>query len=197
MLLDGKRVVESYDDEGNPIYKQLILSKEDGWKGSFDKINPNALTQGRYSVEEDSDYFAPLIKENPGESEVQIQLKISYSKEYRPFGSTSNSVVSTERLSFDLDFGTVLIHLFVDGVEKEAQTFRVMQHPIFEEIKFIDTNFPLVFGKDNENPLILPLQNGKLNVEYYDQYDISNGQLNYNSISNEMNLVEPPYIFPE
>ncbi|WP_419775375.1 hypothetical protein WJ437_03045 [Ignavigranum ruoffiae] len=35
LLKDGKKVVESYDQDGKPVYRQLILNKENQWQGRF------------------------------------------------------------------------------------------------------------------------------------------------------------------
>lgn len=64
LLKDGKRVK---DKDGNDRY--VILSKENGWKGNFDKL-PFFELEGmefeKYWVKEDSEIFIPLVtrKEN-------------------------------------------------------------------------------------------------------------------------------------
>ena len=126
LLLDGKRIVDSIDENGNPVYKKLTLSADKGWKGSFEKLNPGALAAGRYSLEEDSDTFAPEFinkKEN-------FKIRIGYADDYREEGQAENEVTSTAGhfhpyvyKNKDGSYNGVKLNLYLDGKKLDTKEF--------------------------------------------------------------------------
>lgn len=135
LLLDGKRVVEGYDEDGKPVYKKLTLKASDGWKGSFQKLDPKALAAGKYTLEEDSDHFAP---EFINKKETFI-IRIGYASKYHEEGQPDNYETFTTG-HFDSDIykkedGTyrdVKLNLYLDGKKIQEGTFHftVRKHPI-------------------------------------------------------------------
>lgn len=135
LLLDGKRVVESYDEDGKPVYKKLTLKAEDGWKGSFRQLDPKALAAGKYTLEEDSDRFAP---EFINKKETFI-IRIGYASEYHEEGQPDNYYQSTKdhfpQVNYKNADGTyrdIKLNLYLDGEKVQEGTFHftVRKHPI-------------------------------------------------------------------
>ena len=135
LLLDGKRVIESIDEDGNPVYRKLTLTAAKGWKGRFEKLNPQFLAAGRYSLEENSDAFVPAWvnkKEN-------FKIRIGYANEFREEGMLENQVTSTWRhfrseiyKNEDGTYRDIKMNLYLDGVlvGEGAFTFQVRQSPV-------------------------------------------------------------------
>ncbi|WP_072470151.1 Cna B-type domain-containing protein [Urinicoccus massiliensis] len=126
LLLDGKRIVEGYDDKGHPIYKKLTLTAKDNWEGSFEKLDPKALSAGKYTLEEDSDIFAPeFIKK-----EDKFKIRIGYAYDYREEGMAENESASTGGhfkgyvyKNADGTYRGVKLNLYLDGEKVDTQEF--------------------------------------------------------------------------
>lgn len=136
MLLDGKRVIEGYAEDGNPIYKKITLTAEGEWKGSFKNLDPNALAAGRYSIEEDSDLFAPEIINKEKEKFI---IRIGYANEYHEEGQPDNSYYLTNRhfpsenyKNKDGTYNDVKLNLYLDGkkIQEGVFHFTVRENPI-------------------------------------------------------------------
>lgn len=164
-----------------PIYRELVLAKSDGFKGTFDKLNPLALLQGRYTLEEeDLGLYAPLIKFKP--TEDKIQFNIYYPDSYHEFGQSNPNINISTYDHFQGELGDVKLHLYIDGKHRETQKFIVR--------KYVDEDYGLVyydmeksadFGMDDDNPIVLPLQGGNLPVVTYDVVSTNGtGQTEYN-----------------
>ena len=135
LLLDGKRVVESYDEDGKPVYKKLTLKAADGWKGSFQKLDPKALAAGKYTLEEDSDRFAPEFINK----KEKFIIRIGYASKYHEEGQPDNyETFTTGHFDSDLyknkdgTYRDVKLNLYLDGKKIEEGTFHftVRQNPI-------------------------------------------------------------------
>ncbi|MDQ0508776.1 hypothetical protein QO008_001237 [Peptoniphilus ivorii] len=137
LLLEGKRVVDSFDEKGKPIYKKLTLKAEDEWKGSFKKLDPKALAEGKYSLEEDSDIFAP---EWINKKEKFI-VRIGYADDYHEEGQDDNVVTTTGGhfkshiyKNGDGTYKNIKLNLFLDGeiVDTQEFTFTVDYMPDYD-----------------------------------------------------------------
>lgn len=136
LLLDGKRIIESYDKDGNPVYKKLTLTAAGKWKGSFKKLDPNALAAGKYTIEEDSDIFAPEIINKEKEKFI---IRIGYANEYHEEGLPENSYYLTNRhfpsenyKNEDGTYNDVKLNLYLDGekIQEGAFHFTERENPI-------------------------------------------------------------------
>ena len=136
LLLDGKRVIEGYDDDGNPIYKKLTLNAEGEWKGIFKNLDPNALAAGKYALEENSDVFAPEIINREKEKFI---IRIGYANEYHEEGQPENSYYLTNRhfpsenyKNKDGTYNDVKLNLYLDGkkIQEGVFHFTVRENPI-------------------------------------------------------------------
>ena len=135
LLLDGKRIVDGYDENGKPIYKKLTLKAEDGWKGTFKKLNPKALSAGKYTLEEDSDIFAPEFVNK----KEKFIIRIGYADYYREEGMAENQITSTNNhfpsenyKNEDGTYRDVKLNLYLDGekVQEGVFHFTVRKNPI-------------------------------------------------------------------
>lgn len=135
LLLDGKRVIESYDEDGKPVYKKLTLKAADGWKGSFQKLDPKALAAGKYTLEEDSDRFAPEFINK----KEKFIIRIGYASKYHEEGQPDNyETFTTGHFDSDLyknkdgTYRDVKLNLYLDGkmIQQGVFHFTVRKHPI-------------------------------------------------------------------
>ena len=135
LLLDGKRVIEGYDKDGKPIYKKLTLTAKGKWKGTFKKLDPKALAAGKYTLEENSDIFAPEFINK----KEKFIIRIGYANEYREEGQAENEETSTSRhflsenyKNEDGTYSDVKLNLYLDGkkVQEGVFHFTVGPHPI-------------------------------------------------------------------
>ena len=167
LLLDGKKVIDSYDEEGNPIYKFIELTKKDGWKGSFQKLDPKGIAQGRYSLEEDElNNFVPKIVFVPTEDKLIFRIK--YADKYGPIDGGKKYVFTNYHFK---DFrGDIKINLIIDGKKFDSQYFVWSGTQLNKEV---------VFGQEEKN-LILPLNGKKLRIDSYDLETNEPGLTEYN-----------------
>ena len=135
LLLDGKRIVDGYDENGKPIYKKLTLKAKDEWKGTFKKLNPKALAAGKYTLEENSDIFAPEFINK----KEKFIIRIGYADHYREEGMAENQITSTNNhfpsenyKNEDGTYRDVKLNLYVDGekVQEGVFHFTVRKNPI-------------------------------------------------------------------
>ena len=177
LLLDGKRIVEGYDDKGHPIYKKLTLTAKDNWEGSFKKLDPKALAAGKYTLEEDSDIFAPEFINK----KEKFQIRIGYADTLREEGMAENEAASTgghfKGYNYKNEDGTmkgVKMNLYLDGkkVDTKEFTFTVNYMPEYN-LTFYDLKKNVVF-----KPLEVETYGQAIPVKYYDV------------ISNETNMDE-------
>lgn len=135
LLLDGKRIVDGYDEKGMPIYKKITLKSKEGWKGTFKRLNPKALAAGKYTLEEDSDIFAPEFINK----KEKFIVRIGYANEYHEEGMKENEETSTNRhfpsenyKNKDGSYRDVKLNLYLDGkkVQEGVFHFTVREHPI-------------------------------------------------------------------
>lgn len=135
LLLDEKRVIEGYDKDDKPIYKKLTLTAKGEWKGTFNKLNPKALAAGKYTLEEDSDIFAPEFINK----KEKFIVRIGYALDFHEEGMAENQVTSTKdhfkSIIYKNEDGTyrdVKLNLYLDGkkVQEGAFHFTVREHPI-------------------------------------------------------------------
>lgn len=179
LLLDGKRIIDGYDEKGNPIYKKLTLRAKDNWKASFKKLNPKALAAGKYTLEENSDIFAP---EWINKKEKFI-VRIGYANNYHEEGmagneeaSTSNHFPSINYKNEDGSYRDVKLNLYLDGkkIQEGVFKFNLRKHPItgatYAELKktfAFDTVEIETYGQD-------------IPVKYYDVISNEPGRDEYN-----------------
>ena len=177
LLLDGKRVIDDYDKNGKPIYKKLTLRDKDDWKGSFDKLDPKALAAGKYTLEEDSDIFAPEFINN----KEKFKIRIGYADTLREEGQAENESTSTgghfKGYNYKNEDGYmrgIKLNLYLDGkkVDTKEFTFTVDYMPEYN-LTFYDLNKNVVFKE-----LEVETYGQNIPVRYYDV------------ISNEPNLYE-------
>ncbi|UQK58885.1 Cna B-type domain-containing protein [Fenollaria massiliensis] len=177
LLLDGKRVIDDYDKNGKPIYKKLTLREKDEWKGSFEKLDPKALAAGKYSLEEDSDIFAPEFINN----KEKFRIRIGYANTFHEEGQAENETTSTgghfRGYNYKNEDGTIKgikLNLYLDGKKVDTQefTFTVDYMPEYN-LTFYDLKKNVVFKE-----LEAETYGQGIPVRYYDV------------ISNEPNLYE-------
>ena len=179
VLLDGKRVVDSYDDKGNPIYKKLTLKAEDDWKGSLDKLDPKSLAAGRYSLEEDSDIFAPEFINK----KQKFTIRIGYADNFHEEGQADNHVTATNNhfrsYIYKNEDGTmkgIKMNLYLDGkkVDSKEFTFTVDYMP--------EVDFTYYYLKDNVvfKELEVETFGQAIPVKYYDLISNEPGLYEYN-----------------
>lgn len=181
LLLDGKRVIEGYDSDGNPIYKSLVLTSKDGWKGSFDRLDPIALGAGRYSLEEDSDIFAPeiIIKD------LIYKIHIGYASTFHEEGQNPNEQTTTAGQfpsyvfkNEDGSYDKVKLHLYLDGklIDTKYFTFNSSQFEVNGEIyETIDFNKDAIF-----DDIRLPIYGTPIRIGSYDVITNEPGLKDYN-----------------
>ncbi len=177
LILDGKRVIDGYDEKGKPIYRKLTLRAKEGWKGSFNKLNPKALAAGKYSLEEDSDIFAP---EWVNKKEKFI-IRIGYANKYHEEGQGPNETTTTggqfKPHIYKNEDGTmkgIKMNLYLNGkkVDTKEFTFTVDYMPDYD-LTFYNLKKNVVFKE--------------LEVETYGQgipvkyYDVINDELGLNT----------------
>lgn len=177
LLLDGKRIVEGYDDKGHPIYKKLTLTAKDNWEGSFKKLDPKALSSGKYTLEEDSDIFAPEFINK----KEKFQIRIGYANTLREEGQAENESTSTgghfKGYNYKNEDGTmkgIKMNLYLDGkkVDTKEFTFTADYMPEYN-LTFYDLKKNVVFKE-----LEVETFGQAIPVKYYDV------------ISNETNMDE-------
>lgn len=181
LLLDGKRVIEGYDSDGNPIYKSLVLTSKDGWKGSFDRLDPIALGAGRYSIEEDSDIFAPEIIIKDG----IYKIHIGYASTFHEEGQNPNEQTTTADQfpsyvfkNEDGSYDKVKLHLYLDGklIDTKYFTFNSSQFEVNGEIyETIDFNNDAIF-----DDIRLPIYGTPIRIGSYDVITNEPGLKDYN-----------------
>lgn len=149
LLFDGKRIVDGYDEKGHPIYKKLTLTAKDNWEGSFEKLNPEALSAGKYTLEEDSDIFAPEFINK----KEKFQIRIGYANTLREEGQAENESTTTgghfKGYNYKNEDGTmkgVKLNLYLDGkkVDTKEFTFTVDYMPEYN-LTFYDLKKNVVF----------------------------------------------------
>ena len=177
LLLDGKRIVEGYDDKGHPIYKKLTLTAKDNWEGSFKKLDPKALSSGKYTLEEDSDIFAPEFINK----KEKFQIRIGYANTLREEGQAENESTSTgghfKGYNYKNEDGSmkgIKMNLYLDGkkVDTKEFTFTADYMPEYN-LTFYDLKKNVVFKE-----LEVETFGQAIPVKYYDV------------ISNETNMDE-------
>lgn len=161
LLLDGKRVIESYDDNLNPIYKTLELKKSEDWKGKIEKLNPRYLAAGRYTLEEEViDIFAPKYKFQ--ESDKQIKFRLAYQEQNYDtgeIGEDGKEIEGNTNDHFKSFAGDVKFNLYLDGKIIETQYFKLIDREISRQA---------IFGQDNK--ILLKLKDGQnLRISTYDK----------------------------
>lgn len=177
LLLDGKRIVEGYDENGHPIYKKLTLTAKDNWEGSFKKLDPKALSSGKYTLEEDSDIFAPEFINK----KEKFQIRIGYANTLREEGQAENESTSTgghfKGYNYKNEDGSmkgIKMNLYLDGkkVDTKEFTFTADYMPEYN-LTFYDLKKNVVFKE-----LEVETFGQAIPVKYYDV------------ISNETNMDE-------
>ncbi|WP_099950425.1 Cna B-type domain-containing protein [Ezakiella peruensis] len=135
LLLDGKRVIEDYDKDGKPIYKKLTLTAKGKWKGTFKQLNPKALAAGKYTLEENSDIFAPEFINK----KEKFIVRIGYANEYHEEGMEENQYTLTNRhfpsenyKNADGTYRDVKLNLYLDGkkIQEGVFHFTIRENPI-------------------------------------------------------------------
>ena len=179
LLLDGKRVIETYDDNGKPIYKKLTLKAKDGWKGTFKKLNPKALAAGKYTLEENSDIFAPEFINK----KEKFTVRIGYANEYHEEGMkeneetfTNNHFPSINYKKADGTYRDVKLNLYLDGkkIQEGVFHFTVREHPITgAPYAELDKNFAF-------DPVEVETYGQGIPVKYYDVITNETGRDEYN-----------------
>ncbi len=118
--------MEGYDDKGHPIYKKLTLTAKDNWEGSFKKLDPKALSAGKYTLEEDSDIFAPEFINK----KEKFKIRIGYADTLREEGQAENESTSTsghfKGYNYKNEDGTmkgIKMNLYLDGEKVDTKEF--------------------------------------------------------------------------
>ena len=167
LLFEGKRIVEGYDKKGHPIYKKITLTAKDNWEGSFEKLNPEALSAGKYTLEEDSDIFAPEFINK----KEKFQIRIGYAKTLREEGQAENESTTTgghfKGYNYKNEDGTmkgIKLNLYLDGkkVDTKEFTFTVDYMPEYN-LTFYDLKKNVVFKELEVETYGQPIP-----VRYYD-----------------------------
>ena len=179
LLLDGKRVIDAYDDNGKPIYKKLTLRDKENWKGSFEKLDPKALAAGKYTLEEDSDIFAPEFINK----KEKFIIRIGYANNYREEGQGPNEATTTgghfKGYNYKNEDGTmkgVKLNLYLDGkkVDTKEFTFTVDYMPEYN-LTFYDLKKNVVFKE-----LEVETYGQNIPVKYYDLISNETNRDEYN-----------------
>ena len=179
LILDGKRVIDGYDEKGKPIYRKLTLRAKEGWKGSFNKLNPKALAAGKYSLEEDSDIFAP---EWVNKKEKFI-IRIGYANKYHEEGQGPNETTTTggqfKPHIYKNEDGTmkgIKMNLYLNGkkVDTKEFTFTVDYMPDYD-LTFYNLKKNVVFKE-----LEVETYGQGIPVKYYDVISNEPGLYEYN-----------------
>lgn len=179
LLFDGKRIVEGYDEKGQPIYKKITLMAKDNWEGSFEKLNPEALSAGKYTLEEDSDIFAPKFINK----KEKFKIRIGYANTLREEGQAENESTSTgghfKGYNYKNEDGTmkgIKMNLYLDGkkVDTKEFTFTADYMPEYN-LTFYDLKKNVVFKE-----LEVETFGQAIPVKYYDVISNEPGLYEYN-----------------
>lgn len=179
LLLDGKRIIEGYDEKGNPIYKKMTLTAENNWEGSFKKLDPQALQDERYTIEEDSDSFAPeFVKRHE-----KFKIRIGYANEFHEEGQEEHYRTSTAGhfhpyiyKNKDGSYRGIKMNLYLDGKKVDTKEFTFSSY--YDESlgrTFTNLNSYVVFDE-----LALKTSGQSIPVKYYDVISNEPGLEEYN-----------------
>lgn len=127
LLRDGKKVK---DKDGK--YRYIILSKDNGWKGNFDRL-PYFELYGmgieHYSIEEDSDIFIPLVRRQEN-SIISIEVRrLSNDKKYKIEKDYTGGLSRIDYIPFELHY------IYKVGGKEETEVYKSQikfyTHPLF------------------------------------------------------------------
>ena len=177
LRLDGKRIVEKFDENGNPIYKKLSLNKDNNWQGQFDGLYNRLIDAGRYTIEEESGLFAPefIAKTN------EYKIRIGYADTFQEEGQEENHVTSTSGhfrpYSYKNEDGTyrdIKMNLYLEDklVDQKGFKFNVSE---YEGLTFADLVDHVVFES-----VSLKNHGQPIPVKYYDVFTNEPGLDEYN-----------------
>lgn len=179
LLLDGKRIVDGYDEKGMPIYKKITLKSKEGWKGTFKRLNPKALAAGKYTLEENSDIFAPEFINK----KEKFIVRIGYANEYHEEGQPDNQYYLTNKhfpsenyKNADGTYRDVKLNLYLDGkkIQEGVFHFTVRENPITgAPYAELDKNFAF-------DAVEVETYGQGIPVKYYDVISNETGRDEYN-----------------
>ena len=179
LLLDGKRIIDGYDEKGNPIYKKLTLRAKDDWKASFKKLNPKALAAGKYTLEENSDIFAPEWINKKEKFIIRIGYANTYHEEDQAPNETTSTAGHFKHYIYKNEDGTmkgIKMNLYLDGkkVDTKEFTFTVDHMPEYN-LTFYDLKKNVIFKE-----LEIETYGQTIPVKYYDVISNEPGLYEYN-----------------
>ena len=177
LRLDGKRIVEKFDQTGKPIYKKLTLNEDNNWQGQFNDLNNKLINAGRYTIEEESGMFVPefIAKSN------EYKIRIGYEDNFHEEGQDENFVTSTSGhfrhyiyKNDDGSYRDIKMNLYLEGklVDQKGFKFNVSE---FEGRTLADLIDNVEFDSVKLNNHGKPLP-----VKYYDLFTNEPGLDEYN-----------------
>ena len=177
LRLDGKRIVEKFDENGNPIYKKLTLNEDNNWQGQFNDLNNGLINSGRYTIEEESGAFAPEFVGKINE----YKIRIAYANTFQEEGQEENHVTSTSGhfrshiyKNEDGSYKDIKMNLYLEDklVDQKGFKFNVSE---YEGLIFADLVDHVVFESVSLNNHGNPIP-----VKYYDLFTNEPGLDEYN-----------------
>ena len=118
LLHKGQKIQDGKNADGQPIYRSIILSADNQWRGVFDRLDSQSLSKGYYSIQEEaSDLFRPRVKEN---FKQDYSFRIHYKDSYSPEGENYDYTTSDHFKEF---VGNVDLNLYLDGKLISKKTY--------------------------------------------------------------------------
>lgn len=176
LLLDGERIIDGYDKDGQAIYRMITIRKQDGWKAEVDKLNPYYLAAGRYSLEEEDSIDFIGFSEWINNAKSTVKFMIDYASNYQEIDSEPGYVTAIpEGSDFHPYLGNVNLNLYLDGKKIDTQqfTWEETEHPVTGAL-FYDFNDKVQFEVENLN-----LRGFDLKIDSYDVHTNEPGLTEY------------------
>ncbi|MFC6278222.1 Cna B-type domain-containing protein, partial [Streptococcus moroccensis] len=193
LLLNGEKVIKKneqgedlYEVDGDgikkPVYVSILLNKDNNWKASFDKLNPNFIKEKRYSIiEAESKVFVSFIEEIEETIEPKkTSFKIDFSNFYldiegRNISFSKNEYFRVPKSIDELDAKAITVNIIYDNgnnpekvIKSEKLSWTASPHPVFADQMYYELRGVDVSIDE------LNLINNTLPIDYY--FDATNAK---------------------